>query len=155
MFDRPLQRGQAGELGAVHLQHGGDGLGRDWGVPIPLDGWSEQANKRLYVWFDAVIGYLSASIEWARRSGDPDAWRQWWQNPDATFRKSGNGSCHATALPYSGSPLVCCSSVRTVSFRPSMPAPSPLPSQRPRQIALHRSVQRSASARPAAARLPP
>jgi methionyl-tRNA synthetase len=35
------------------------------------------------VWFDAVIGYLSASIEWARRSGDPDAWRQWWQNPDA------------------------------------------------------------------------
>ncbi|MBG0819285.1 methionine--tRNA ligase [Planomonospora sp. ID91781] len=55
----------------------------DWGVPIPLEGWSDQANKRLYVWFDAVIGYLSASIEWARRSGDPDAWRQWWQNPDA------------------------------------------------------------------------
>ncbi|GAA3442340.1 methionine--tRNA ligase [Planomonospora venezuelensis] len=55
----------------------------DWGVPIPLEGWSDQANKRLYVWFDAVIGYLSASIEWARRSGDPDAWRQWWQNPEA------------------------------------------------------------------------
>src|SRR6185437_7676499 len=36
-----------------------------------------------YVWFDAVIGYLSASIEWARRTGDPDAWRRWWQSPDA------------------------------------------------------------------------
>ncbi|GII52884.1 methionine--tRNA ligase [Planotetraspora thailandica] len=55
----------------------------DWGVPIPLDGWRDRSDKRLYVWFDAVIGYLSASIEWARRSGDPDAWRQWWQNPDA------------------------------------------------------------------------
>src|SRR6201991_182704 len=55
----------------------------DWGVPIPLDGWSDQPNKRLYVWFDAVIGYLSASVEWARRSGDPDAWRAWWNEPDA------------------------------------------------------------------------
>jgi methionyl-tRNA synthetase len=55
----------------------------DWGVPIPLDGWRDRADKRIYVWFDAVIGYLSASIEWARRSGDPDAWRAWWQAPDA------------------------------------------------------------------------
>jgi methionyl-tRNA synthetase len=55
----------------------------DWGVPIPLDGWRDRPDKRIYVWFDAVIGYLSASIEWARRSGDPDAWRQWWQSPDA------------------------------------------------------------------------
>ncbi|MBW3069417.1 MULTISPECIES: methionine--tRNA ligase [unclassified Actinomyces] len=53
----------------------------DWGIPIP--GWEDQPNKRLYVWFDAVIGYLSASIEWARRSGDPDAWRQWWNDPQA------------------------------------------------------------------------
>jgi methionyl-tRNA synthetase len=52
----------------------------DWGIPVPLEGWREDPNKRLYVWFDAVIGYLSASIEWARRSGDPDAWRRWW-NP--------------------------------------------------------------------------
>nr|WP_296070424.1 methionine--tRNA ligase [uncultured Actinoplanes sp.] len=50
----------------------------EWGVPIPLDGWRDRADKRIYVWFDAVIGYLSASIEWARRSGDPDAWRKWW-----------------------------------------------------------------------------
>jgi methionyl-tRNA synthetase len=55
----------------------------DWGVPVPLDGWRERTDKRIYVWFDAVIGYLSASIEWARRSGNPDAWRAWWQAPDA------------------------------------------------------------------------
>ncbi len=50
----------------------------EWGVPIPLDGWRDRNDKRIYVWFDAVIGYLSASIEWARRSGDPEAWRKWW-----------------------------------------------------------------------------
>ncbi len=55
----------------------------DWGVPVPLDGWRDQPMKRLYVWFDAVIGYLSASVEWARRTGDPDAWREWWTNKDA------------------------------------------------------------------------
>jgi methionyl-tRNA synthetase len=55
----------------------------DWGIPVPLDGWRDNPNKRLYVWFDAVIGYLSASIEWARRSGDPEAWRAWWCDPDA------------------------------------------------------------------------
>src|SRR5271163_206339 len=55
----------------------------DWGVPVPLDGWRDRPDKRIYVWFDAVIGYLSASIEWARRSGDPDAWRAWWNSADA------------------------------------------------------------------------
>jgi methionyl-tRNA synthetase len=55
----------------------------DWGVPIPLDGWRDRPDKRIYVWFDAVIGYLSASVEWARRSGDPDAWRAWWLSPQA------------------------------------------------------------------------
>ncbi|MBB2913338.1 methionyl-tRNA synthetase [Streptosporangium becharense] len=74
----------------------------DWGVPIPLEGWNDQANKRLYVWFDAVIGYLSASIEWARRSGDPDAWRQWWQNPEARgyyFMGKDNIVFHAEIWP--------------------------------------------------------
>ncbi len=47
----------------------------DWGVPIPLEGYE---TKRIYVWFDAVIGYLSASIEWAERSGHPEAWHAWW-----------------------------------------------------------------------------
>ncbi len=54
----------------------------DWGIPVPLDGWRDQPTKRLYVWFDAVIGYLSASIEWARRTGDPERWRDWW-NPSS------------------------------------------------------------------------
>src|SRR5690606_10973716 len=55
----------------------------DWGIPVPLLGWEDNPNKRLYVWFDAVIGYLSASIEWARRQGEPEAWREWWNNPEA------------------------------------------------------------------------
>ncbi|HEU5045452.1 MAG TPA: methionine--tRNA ligase [Nocardioidaceae bacterium] len=52
----------------------------DWGIPVPLEGWRDNPTKRLYVWFDAVIGYLSASIEWARRLGGPERWREWW-NP--------------------------------------------------------------------------
>ena len=55
----------------------------DWGVPIPLPGYEERTDKRIYVWFDAVIGYLSAAIEWAAVRGTPDAWRDWWQEPDA------------------------------------------------------------------------
>jgi methionyl-tRNA synthetase len=55
----------------------------DWGVPIPVPGYAEDDRKRIYVWFDAVIGYLSASIEWATVVGNPDAWRDWWQNPEA------------------------------------------------------------------------
>jgi methionyl-tRNA synthetase len=55
----------------------------DWGVPIPVAGYAQDENKRIYVWFDAVIGYLSASIEWASVVGRPDAWRDWWQNPDS------------------------------------------------------------------------
>jgi methionyl-tRNA synthetase len=54
----------------------------DWGVPIPVPGYAGE-RKRIYVWFDAVIGYLSASIEWAENRGEPDAWREWWQNPDS------------------------------------------------------------------------
>jgi methionyl-tRNA synthetase len=55
----------------------------DWGVPVPLDGWRDRPDKKLYVWFDAVTGYLSASVEWARRTGDPDAWRPFWQSDAA------------------------------------------------------------------------
>jgi methionyl-tRNA synthetase len=58
----------------------------DWGIPVPLPGWADNPNKRLYVWFDAVIGYLSAAVEWARRSGDPEAWRQWWSADAADAR---------------------------------------------------------------------
>ncbi|CAG1008201.1 methionyl-tRNA synthetase [Anaerolineae bacterium] len=52
----------------------------DWGIDIPLEGWD---NKKMYVWFEAVMGYLTASVEWAHNMGQPDAWKQWWYNPDA------------------------------------------------------------------------
>ena len=52
----------------------------DWGIPVPLEGWD---GKRLYVWFEAVIGYLSATIEWSKLTGQPDAWKQWWHSPNA------------------------------------------------------------------------
>jgi methionyl-tRNA synthetase len=74
----------------------------DWGVPVPLDGWRDRPDKRIYVWFDAVVGYLSASIEWARRYGDPDAWRAWWQSPDAEsyyFMGKDNIVFHAEIWP--------------------------------------------------------
>src|SRR6185437_2146628 len=82
----------------------------DWGIPIPLDGWRDRDDKKIYVWFDAVIGYLSASIEWAARTGNPDAWRAWWQNPDAKsyyFMGKDNIVFHAEIWPailfgYSG-----------------------------------------------------
>ncbi|HXF85163.1 MAG TPA: methionine--tRNA ligase [Anaerolineales bacterium] len=54
----------------------------DWGVPIPIEGWTE-AGKRIYVWFEAVIGYLSAAIEWSQLSAEKEAWREWWVNPHA------------------------------------------------------------------------
>jgi methionyl-tRNA synthetase len=55
----------------------------DWGVPIPIEGWDDRDDKRIYVWFDAVVGYLSASVEWAYNRGEPDAWREWWQNAES------------------------------------------------------------------------
>jgi len=51
-----------------------------WGIPVPLDGYE---SKRLYVWFEAVIGYLSASKEWAKSSGKEDRWRSFWQDNEA------------------------------------------------------------------------
>lgn len=74
----------------------------DWGVPVPVDGWIDNPNKRLYVWFDAVIGYLSASIEWARRSGDPEAWRKWWNDPESLayyFMGKDNITFHSQIWP--------------------------------------------------------
>ena len=48
----------------------------EWGVPLPMPGYE---GKRIYVWFEAVIGYLSASKEWARNKGEADAWKPFWQ----------------------------------------------------------------------------
>jgi methionyl-tRNA synthetase len=74
----------------------------DWGIPVPLEGWEDQPTKRLYVWFDAVIGYLSASIEWARRLGEPERWREWWNEPDALsyyFMGKDNITFHSQIWP--------------------------------------------------------
>ncbi len=74
----------------------------DWGIPVPLPGWEDNPNKRLYVWFDAVIGYLSASIEWARRTGDPEAWRAWWNDGEALsyyFMGKDNITFHSQIWP--------------------------------------------------------
>jgi methionyl-tRNA synthetase len=82
----------------------------EWGIPVPLDEWRHRPDKSIYVWFDAVVGYLSASIEWAQRTGDPDAWRPWWQDPDSRsyyFMGKDNIVFHAEIWPamlmgYSG-----------------------------------------------------
>ena len=52
----------------------------NWGVKVPIDGFED---KRIYVWFDAVTGYLSASIEWSKRKGQTKKWEEWWKNPEA------------------------------------------------------------------------
>jgi len=73
----------------------------DWGVPVPVEGYPEET-KRIYVWFDAVIGYLSAAIEWANNRGTPDAWREWWQNLEARhfyFMGKDNIVFHAVIWP--------------------------------------------------------
>jgi methionyl-tRNA synthetase len=77
----------------------------DWGIPVPLEGWRDIPTKRFYVWFDAVVGYLSASIEWARRTGDPERWRQWWDATKADppqsyyFQGKDNITFHAQVWP--------------------------------------------------------
>jgi len=75
----------------------------DWGVALPDDVTLAGAEgKRIYVWFDAVIGYLSASREWAQRSGDPEAWRAWWEDPSAEsyyFIGKDNVPFHAVFWP--------------------------------------------------------
>jgi methionyl-tRNA synthetase len=75
----------------------------DWGIPVPLPGWEDNPAKRLYVWFDAVVGYLSASIEWSRRFGKDESWRQWWaEDSDARsyyFMGKDNITFHSQIWP--------------------------------------------------------
>ena len=71
----------------------------DWGIPVPIEGWN---GKCLYVWFEAVIGYLSASIEWSKINGNKEAWRDWWHNPQARtyyFIGKDNIPFHAVIWP--------------------------------------------------------
>lgn len=74
----------------------------DWGIRVPLPGWEDNPAKRIYVWFDAVVGYLSASVEWARRQGDPERWREWWNDPEARsyyFMGKDNITFHSQIWP--------------------------------------------------------
>jgi len=71
----------------------------DWGIPVPVEGWE---GKCLYVWFEAVIGYLSATIEWSQLNGTPKAWHNWWFNPEARayyFIGKDNIPFHAVIWP--------------------------------------------------------
>ena len=52
----------------------------NWGVPVPLEGAD---GKVLYVWFEAPIGYISATKEWAQQSNNPEAWKKYWKNDEA------------------------------------------------------------------------
>jgi methionyl-tRNA synthetase len=72
----------------------------DWGIPVPVPGWEDNPAKRLYVWFDAVIGYFSASVEWSRRFGGD--WRDWWNNESARsyyFMGKDNITFHSQIWP--------------------------------------------------------
>ena len=72
----------------------------DWGIKIPVDDLGP--GKKIYVWFEAVIGYLSASKEWAQINNKPDEWENWWLNPEAeTFYFIGkdNVPFHAVIWP--------------------------------------------------------
>jgi methionyl-tRNA synthetase len=71
----------------------------DWGIPVPVEGWE---GKCLYVWFEAVIGYLSATVELTRLSGQPEAWHDWWYNQQAKtyyFIGKDNIPFHAVIWP--------------------------------------------------------
>jgi methionyl-tRNA synthetase len=71
----------------------------DWGIPVPVDGWD---GKCLYVWFEAVIGYLSAAVEWSQVTGQADAWHDWWYEPDSRayyFIGKDNIPFHAVIWP--------------------------------------------------------
>jgi len=54
----------------------------EWGIPLPIPGFDR---KRIYVWFEAVIGYLSASKEWSKSEGDSEKWRDFWQKDTKSY----------------------------------------------------------------------
>jgi len=71
----------------------------DWGIPVPVE---NSAGKVLYVWFDAPIGYISSSIEYFKKIGKPDGWRDYWQNKETKlvhFIGKDNNIFHAIFWP--------------------------------------------------------
>ncbi|MFQ5855596.1 MAG: methionine--tRNA ligase [Anaerolineae bacterium] len=96
---RPNVRNWA--LGMIREGLQGRPITRDltWGIPVPVEGWE---HKVLYVWFEAVIGYFSASVEWARNRSEPEAWQAWWYDPSAKgsyFVGKDNIPFHAVIWP--------------------------------------------------------
>ena len=88
----------------------------EWGIPVPIEGYE---HKIIYVWFEAVIGYLSASIEWAANNGRPDAWRDWWFDPNARpyyFIGKDNIPFHAIIWP-----------AELLAYNPEMDLPYDIP----------------------------
>jgi methionyl-tRNA synthetase len=71
----------------------------EWGVPIPLEGFE---SKRIYVWFEAVIGYLSASIEWASQQADPSCWERWWKQPSRSYYFIGKDNIFFHSIVWPG-----------------------------------------------------
>ena len=72
----------------------------DWGIPLPIDDLGP--GKSIYVWWEAVMGYLSAPQEWAERRGTPEAWKDWWEDPAAEsyyFLGKDNVPFHAIYWP--------------------------------------------------------
>jgi methionyl-tRNA synthetase len=94
-----VQRQSLGQILAKGLRGRAITRDLDWGIPVPVEGWN---GKCLYVWFEAVIGYLSAAIEWAQIGGNAEAWEQWWLNPGARayyFIGKDNIPFHAVIWP--------------------------------------------------------
>ena len=74
----------------------------EWGVPVPKDRFEGYDKKRIYVWFEAVIGYFSATKAWAINSGEDEAWEDFWRNPDAEsyyFQGKDNIPFHTVLWP--------------------------------------------------------
>lgn len=97
---RPIVMNQSlGMIQSVGLKETPITRDLDWGIPVPIEGWD---GKRLYVWFEAVMGYLSAAVEKAKLDGDKDAWRKFWVNPETKsfyFIGKDNITFHAVTWP--------------------------------------------------------
>lgn len=70
----------------------------DWGIPIPIEGYE---GKRVYVWFEAVLGYLTTSRRWAQEAGRPEAWKDFWSNKATSYYIHGKDNIpfHTVILP--------------------------------------------------------
>lgn len=70
-----------------------------FGIPVPVEGWED---KVIYVWIEAVVGYLSASIEWAEKKGNPSSWEEFWKDSKCKhyyFIAGGNTPFHTIIWP--------------------------------------------------------